>query len=196
MKTPRQEAELPLRVVGIDPGTETLGFCVLDLYLSTGLLQVVNAQTVELQRMLVDWREEERIHGSRTARLMALEERLFIYFEHFQPHAICAESPFMHRFPMTFAALTECVSYVRRAVVRYDRYMPLELVDPPTAKKAVGAKVKKGMTKEAIREAIAVLGLTYAKGVSLKSMDEHSVDALAVAYHQALVYRNQIPSSL
>lgn len=180
-------------MVGIDPGTETLGFGVLDLNLSTGQLVVANAQTVDLQRMLSQWRQEERVHGSRTARLMALEERLFVFFEHYQPHAICAESPFLHRFPMTFAALTECVSYVRRAVFRYDRYMPLEMVDPPTAKKAVGVKVKRGVTKEAVREAIEKLDLTYAPGVDLAQMDEHSVDALAVAYHQALVYRDQIP---
>lgn len=193
MSTPRQE-EIPLRVVGIDPGTDTLGFAVLDLYLSTGDLQVTHAETLILQKMLTDYRHEEQIHGGRTARLVALEERLFIYFEHYQPHAICAESPFLHRFPQAFAALTECVSFIRRAVMRYDRYKPLEMVDPPTAKKAVGAAVKRGMTKDDVKTAIAKLPLLYAEGVDLDAFDEHGVDALAVAYHQALIFKNQIPN--
>lgn len=193
MHTPRPD-EQPLRVVGIDPGTETLGFGVLDLYLSTGELRVAHAETVDLVKLVSDFRHEEKVHGARTARLMALEERLFIYFEHYQPHAICSESPYMGRFPQAFAALTECVSYVRRAVVRYDRYMPLEMVDPPTAKKAVGVVVKRGITKDDVKVALEKLDLVYAAGVDLKQFDEHSIDALAVAYYQALVFKNQIPS--
>lgn len=193
MSTPRQE-EIPLRVVGIDPGTDTLGFAVLDLYLSTGDLTVTHVETIELQKMLIDYRHEEQVHGSRTARLVALEERLFIYFEHYQPHAICAESPFLSRFPQAFAALTECISFIRRAVMRYDRYKPLEKVDPPTAKKAVGATIRRGMTKDDVKTAIAKLPLRYADGVDLNTLDEHSVDALAVAYHQVLIFKNQIPN--
>lgn len=185
--------DIPFRVVGIDPGTETLGFGVLDLYLTTGEVRIAHAETLDLVKLVSDFRHEEKVHGARTARLMALEERLFIYFEHYQPHAICSESPYMGRFPQAFAALTECVSFVRRAVVRYDRYMPLELVDPPTAKKAVGVVVKRGITKDDVKIALEKLALNCADGVDLQALDEHSIDALAVAYHQALVYKNQIP---
>ena len=187
------EIETPFRVVGIDPGTETLGFSVLDLSLTSGKITVAHSETLITQKMLADYRQEEQTYGGRTARLMALEDRLFLMFEHLQPHAICAESPFLSRFPQAFAALTECVSYVRRAVCRYDRYKPLELVDPPTAKKAVGVSVKRGITKDDVRAAIEKLPIEYAEGIVLDALDEHQVDSIAVAYHQTLIFKNQIP---
>ena len=193
MNTPCDER--PFRVVGIDPGTDTIGFSILDLYLSSGRIVVANSETIALSKLLSNWRNEENTHGARTARLMALEERLFIYFEVNQIHAVCAESPFLRKFPQTFAALTECISYIRRAVMAFDRYMPLELVDPPTAKKAVGVHVKKGVTKDDVKTAIRKLGLEFADGVDLEALDEHSVDSIAVAYHQALIYKAQIPTS-
>jgi len=187
------ENETPFRVVGLDPGTENLGFSVLDLSLSTGGIAVVHSETLTPQKLLSDYRNEERIHGARTARLMALEDSLFSRFEQFQPHAICTESPFLGRFPQAFAALTECVSFVRRAVCRFDRYLPLEMVDPPTAKKAVGMTVKRGITKDDVKEAIKKLDLPLPEGVTLDALDEHQIDSIAVAYYQVLIFRGQIP---
>ena len=187
------ELDAPFRVVGLDPGTENLGFSVLDLSLWTGDIKVVHSETITPQKMLSDYKTEERIHGARTARLMALEDSLFSRFELFQPHAICTESPFLGRFPQAFAALTECVSFVRRAVCRYDRYMPLEMVDPPTAKKAVGMTVKRGITKDDVKVAVEKLNIAYAEGIVLDELDEHEIDSIAVAYYQVLIFRGQIP---
>lgn len=187
------EIETPFRVVGLDPGTENLGFSVLDLSLSTGKIAVIHSETLTPQKQLSEYRNEERIHGARTARLMALEDSLFSRFEHFQPHAICTESPFLGRFPQAFAALTECVSFVRRAVCRFDRYLPLEMVDPPTAKKAVGMTVKRGITKDDVKEAIKKLDIILPEDMSLDELDEHQIDSIAVAYYQVLIFRGQIP---
>lgn len=183
MLNPPSGQEVPLRVVGIDPGTETLGFTVLDLYLSSKRKVVQACFTVETTPMLRDYKVELATHNTRTARLMALEDRLFILFEQFQPNVVAAETPFLSRFPQAFAALTECYSYIRRAVHRYDRYMPLEGIDPPTAKKGVGVLVKRGVTKDDVAKAIGKLtDLEFAEGISLEGLDEHSVDSIAVAY--------------
>lgn len=187
------ETDDVFRTVGIDPGTENLGISVVDLSLRTGERTVAYSETLCTPKMLADYRVEEKVHGARTARLMALEDRLFVLFELLQPHAICTESPFLGRFPQAFAALTECVSYVRRAVCRYDRYMPLEMVDPPTAKKAVGMTVKRGITKDDVTNAVEKLTLHYAEGIVLRKLDEHQVDSIAVAYYHSQHFRNQIP---
>ncbi|QVD49373.1 hypothetical protein LUCX_303 [Xanthomonas phage vB_XciM_LucasX] len=192
---PRTENSTPFRVVGIDPGTENLGFSVLDLDLHVGRIHVAHSETILTTKMIKDYRIEEQTHGMRTARLMALEDRLFVLFELFQPNAICTESPFLGRFPQAFAALTECVSYVRRAVHRFDRYLPLEMVDPPTAKKAVGMTVKRGITKDDVKEAVRKLEITYAEGIALDALDEHQVDSIAVAYYHTLYFKSQIPDS-
>lgn len=187
------ELDRPFRVIGIDPGTENLGFSVLDLDLRNGQVSLSHSETIVSQKLLADYRNEERIHGQRTARLMSLEDRLFIIFEQYQPQAVCCESPFMHRFPQAFAALTECVSYVKRALYRYDRFKPITMVDPPTAKMSVGVTVKRGVTKEDVAAAIPKLNLHLANDILLENLDEHEIDSIAVAYYLLSIFRNQIP---
>lgn len=188
-------SEIPLRIVGIDPGTENLGFSVLDLSLATASVKVSYSETVNAQRFLNDYRIEMSTHGNRTARLMALEDRVFIMLEQFQPNAICVEAPFMRKFPMAFAALTECVSYIRRAVMRFDRHMTLDEVDPPTAKMAVGMTIRRGSTKNDVAEAVSKLPLTFAEGIVLAELDEHQIDSIAVAYYRLKQFRDQIPDN-
>lgn len=191
---PRPDLNKPFRVVGIDPGTESLGFAVLDLSLSNRKVTVRHVETLKSQDVQKNYSLELELHGARTARLMGMHDRLVVLLEVFQPHAVSTESPYMGRFPQAFAALTECVSYVRRAVDRYDRYQSLESVDPPTAKKAVGMTVKRGSTKDDVKQAVAKLDIEYAEGINLDDLDEHSVDAIAVAYHQVQILLDQIPT--
>jgi Holliday junction resolvasome RuvABC endonuclease subunit len=182
------------RVIGIDPGTENLGYSVLDLNLVTGEVTVSHSETIIARKMMSDYRHEEERQGGRYARLMVIEDRLFITFSQYTPQSVCAESPFLQkRFPLAYSALTECVTTVRRALYRYDPYLCLGTVDPPTAKKAVGVVIKKGMTKDDVSAAIAKLPLAYANGIQLSKLDEHQVDSIAVAYYQLLVFKNQIP---
>lgn len=186
--------DLAFRVIGVDPGTENLGFSVLELDLLAGGVTVIHSETIVARKMMSDYRHEEERQGGRYARLMAIEDRLFITFSQFAPQSVCAESPFLQkRFPLAYSALTECVTTVRRALYRFDPYLSLGTVDPPTAKKAVGMVIKKGMTKDDVSVAIAKLPLTYANGIQLSKLDEHQVDSIAVAYYQLLVFKNQIP---
>lgn len=200
---PRQEQDAPLRVAGIDPGTTTLGLSFLDLYLTNGRCVIAYSKTVDGGKLGKDYRLEAETHGDRFSRLTAMEDFLFVIFETMQPHAFCTESPFLRKFPATFAALTECVSHCRRAVHRYDRHMPMDLVDPPTAKKDVGMMIKKGSTKDDVKAAILRLvesklpnglpALEVAPDVNLDELDEHEIDSIAVAYHLVQQLRKQIP---
>jgi Holliday junction resolvasome RuvABC endonuclease subunit len=125
------------------------------------------------------------VHGNRVARMYFLADTLADTLRRFNPHAIIAESPYMGRFPQAFAALVECVSLIRNTVYSYNRYLPLYQVDPPTAKKAAGVKIVKKSDKEDVRRALrARTDIEWQ--VDLESLDEHSVDSVAVGLYYLL----------
>lgn len=177
---------IPYRIVGIDPGSVTLGACVIDLDLQTRTETLVDVRTFDASKNMRDYHNLSRIHGDRCARLQIHEDSLTGYFSVFKPHAIISEAPFLGRFPQAFAALTECVTAIRRAVMRYDRFMPLHIADPMTVKSAVGVhrmgrKDKGALSKENVHAAVMQLPLLNPGQIDLASLDEHSIDAIAVA---------------
>jgi Holliday junction resolvasome RuvABC endonuclease subunit len=174
------------RIVGIDPGTDTLGAAWLEVDLVRKAIILIEAHTFDGTRMAKRYSWISPLHGDRTARLMAHEENLYLFFEYVKPHVVASEAPYMRKFPQAFQALVECMTFIRRALFRYDEYIVLEPVDPPTAKMAVGMTIKKGSTKDDVKRAVLALKtLENPMGIDLEQLDEHSIDAIAVGYWRA-----------
>lgn len=182
----------PYRVIGIDPGTDTLGVAVLDIQLPVATFTLVDAQTFQASRMLKHFRDTEQTYGSRFARLHGLELALGEYFADMQPHAIISESPYMGQRATPFAALTECLTSIRRAVRAYNDRLPLHQVDPARAKARVGVSGKSG-DKGLMQKAVSQLkDIQNPQGIVLQALDEHSIDAIAIAYYRACDLRSQL----
>lgn len=178
------------RIVGIDPGSTTLGIAVIEYHLKT--LEIVKSYcwTINAGRLDLNKNDVEE-HNERYARIFKLSDVLYEKFRKLLPNFIISESPFMKkRFPLAFAVLTEVVFGIRVAVRRYDKTVKLELVDPMTAKKSVGAIVKKGGDQktpvhDALRKLLPTLFFDESRSsYPFEELDEHSVDAFAIAYHK------------
>lgn len=181
------------RIVGIDPGSTTLGCAMIEYDVRTFEILRTCAYTFNADKMKLDQLAVLN-HSERFARIWDLSDALYEVFRDLQPTHIISESPFLKRkFPQAFAVLTEVVFGVRMAVRKYDPTMPLDLVDPPTAKMAVGAnpKGKKGASqaekKKEVHTALAKLlpELVFDSDNSVaafEDLDEHSVDSIAIAY--------------
>lgn len=177
----------PYRIIACDPGTDTLGLAFLEVDLgtqSTAIAQVHTFRGSQLQRLFPTI---TAVHGDRMARLIAHEENIFQFLHYARPHAVITEGPYMGRFPAAFAALVECVSAIRRAVIRYDHFMPLHVIDPSTVKKSMGVKGTSG-DKDAMRRALTqalddpAQPLTNPSNIEISSIDEHGVDAICVGW--------------
>lgn len=183
-------------IVAVDPGTETLGVAVLRVSLPGFQLIGSTARTFTGSKLnaRVDWTSD--LHGELIARIEAHEENLLQILQNFRPTVVACESPFMGKFANSFKALVEMLSAIRRAVMRYDMWTPLDLIDPPTVKNAVGVKGNKGgeVGKALMRDAVLSLApvLNYEGDVPLDRLDEHSIDALAVGYARYLALRKQL----
>lgn len=171
-----------ISVVGIDPGTSTLGTSVLWIDLNTMGIISSSAKTFRGDRLQDEESWLGALHGDRFSRICALEGALLHLFTHVKPYLIASEAPFISmRQPQAYGALTEVMCAIQNAVMFYDAWKPLYRIDPPSVKKAVGAAGN--ADKHAVKQAVLQLrDLNYAGDTPLELLDEHSVDALAVAY--------------
>lgn len=179
-------------IIGLDPGTSTLGFAVLTIDISTLKIVSSTATTFVGDKLhsVKAWTRDT--HGDRTARIQAHGINLRSLFNTYKPLLVASESPFYsQRRPQAFGALTEVITEIRNAILDVDPWRCLFLVDPPTVKKAVGAPGN--AQKEIVKEKLLLLAdLNYNGFRPLNELDEHSIDALAVAYCQYKLYLERI----
>lgn len=175
-------------VIGIDPGTKMLGVCVLEFDLVSFEIVNVQAFTYDGARLpSSEW--AGYLHGDRVRRISALRDKLADVFNAYRPLYVCCESPFYNqKRPSAYGALTEIVCAVREAVRDYDVWKPLYMIDPPSVKKAVNASGNAG--KDDVKAAISKIEtLSRVCATPMANLDEHSIDAMAVAYAQYVACR-------
>jgi Holliday junction resolvasome RuvABC endonuclease subunit len=131
------------------------------------------------------------IHGERFARINAHCANLFRLLTALEPAFIASESPFFSRAqPQAYGALTEIVYALRLTIFQYDPLLEVQLIDPPSVKNAVGAKGN--ADKEAVRACVLSLDdFKYNGQIPIDALDEHSIDALAVAKAMHDIIRNR-----
>jgi len=170
------------RVIGVDPGSQCFGLSVIDFDLETFKTSVVHSETFHATPMLDEASPIMNL-GARGARHHYCRQFVTQRCRHFKPQLVCCESAFMRlKFVTAFQSLVEGIVNVRQAVADYDDTLELLLVDPPTAKKAVGAPGKGG-DKLAILVALRKLQKEQTlifDNVDLETLDEHARDSVAI----------------
>lgn len=185
------DAPIPgtVSLIGIDPGTNTLGVGRLDFNPMTMEIVQTVGFTYQAEKMFSynDFQLQDP-NQKRFARLAAHERNLVDTFQQFEPIRITVESNFMSRAnPSAYGPLVESVFMIRKAIYTYDPFMSLYLIDPISVKKLIGAPLKKkkgekdvkGGVLTAMRDLKDVLRIS---DVEFDSADEHTLDAMAIAY--------------
>ena len=179
---PKDSLERTASIVGIDPGSETLGLSIINFDIDSFKIESTYAQTFIGSKMFDADNWLSVIHSPRVARINSHKENLVKIFNSVNPLVIACESSFYNpRRPNAYAVLIEVLTAVREAVMEYDIWKPLYLIDPPTVKKSVGAPGNADKVK--MLECVCNLTqLNYSGDVPIQELDEHSIDAIAVAY--------------
>lgn len=171
-------------IVGIDPGSYTFGMAVLHVNIESWEIIGADAWTFKGLKLAGkhDWVSE--LHGERIGSVQAIAHALLQALTYYQPFDIASESPFIGSFPQAGIALTEVICAIRWAVSQYDAWKAIHLVDPPSVKNAVGIHTRIEMQDKHIvkKKLMALPDLRYTGAVPLTLLDEHAIDALAVAY--------------
>ena len=170
------------RIFSIDPGTNEMGFAIIDVDLVTLKPYLIFTDTISGKVFLKSNKTVCETHNDSTAKLCGYHDRLLSEFKKWNPHVVASESPFMGRFPTPFARLSECLFIVRYALIHYSTKVPFFKVDPPSAKLAVGVSPA-GSTKEDIDEAVRIIPeMNYPNPEVFDKVTEHETDAIAVGF--------------
>ena len=168
-----------VNLVGIDPGSTSAGVSIMSVDVETEAILSTTAFTLHLDKLGGnEWMSE--LYGDRFKRIAKLKECLIRIYQEHHPLCISVESPFFNRFrPQAYGVLMEVMSTIRDSVFAYDMWMAPYLIDPSSVKNAVGAG---GAAKKEVVQ-MRILGLNDLNPiVDLNTLDEHSLDAIAVNY--------------
>lgn len=169
-------------IIGIDPGSETLGLAIIEFDIDTLNIVSSQAKTFVGSKMYSQDNWLSNIHSPRVARISCHKQNLIDIFRNIDPIQIACESPFYNpRRPNAYGVLVEVLTMVREAVIEYDNWKNLYLIDPPTVKKSIGAPGNADKIKM-MECMINLSGLNFIDPAGVQCLDEHSIDALAVAY--------------
>lgn len=170
-------------IIGIDPGSETMGVAKLeyDIQRKEIVRTTVNTYTASKMFQMNNWNPD--YEAARFARIATHKQNLIRIFQFNNPSAIVAEDGFFNPGrPNAFAVLIEVQIAIREAVYEYNCWKTLQLIDPPSVKKAVGVS---GGSKDKFMMTNGLLklnDLNYEGYLPLVELDEHSIDAMAVSY--------------
>lgn len=176
-------------LMAIDPGTNTLGVSRLDFNpMTMEIVQTVGA-TFQAEKMFhYNEFQESDPNQKRFARLNAHYRNLVDAFQTYEPIRITVESNFMsRRNPSAYGPLVESVYMIRSAIYAYDRFMSLNLIDPISVKKLIGAPLKKAKGERDVKGGVlmamrALKDTLRITDVEFNSADEHTLDAMAINY--------------
>lgn len=171
-----------IKIIGIDPGTTNIGYSVIRFSALTGEIVDTRARTIVAGKEVSLDKLAALVHGERFARIHSLCHTLLRMFHEDTPNFVVCEAPFYNpKRPSAYGALVEIMDGIRNTVHLYHPFMQLEPIDPSSAKNAVGASG--GAKKEVMQKAIMTMtDLRYVGDIPQSHLDEHSIDAIAVAY--------------
>lgn len=177
------------RVLGIDPGSRNLGYSTVDILLNYEKLYDHLLVDVEVMgSLLVDQivrRYEDRWFGytERHRRLKSCGIFVHSLCRQFSPDMVVIEDAYLNRRqPTSYRSLSEGIVYLEDAIRAYDDTLPMMIVEPSVAKRAVGAKMTKTCDKKLIvREAIKN-NKSILLPPDFDDMTEHAVDSLALGF--------------
>lgn len=171
------------RILSIDPGSYNLGFALIDLDVAYRTATVVSAGTFYSKGAVDSYAFLSEIQGERFTRFHYLQQAVSNLLEQSQPQWVISEAPYLGKFLQAYETLVECLSMLRQEVYQYNPALPLETVDPPSVKKAVGASGR-GKDKDMVRVALSQISKLHWRETTLATLDEHAVDAVAVGCYK------------
>lgn len=170
------------KIIGIDPGINNTGVSIVEIEYNTNTIRRISAFTIHPVKLPNLTGLDYYNHSSRTITLYKLKGELYRVFTEIEPSLVICESPFFNRLcPMAYGSLLEVVSAIRDVVISLNKNIPFNTIEPLLVKKVVGAGMVAG--KADIKTKISNLpAITDVLIQDINTLDEHSLDAIAVAY--------------
>lgn len=174
-----RKPETMLRIVGVDPGASHLGLAVLDWEWGAEQAEVAWSKTIHVKDATHDSDFTESC-GKRDKRLQQLKDAWSEFLDLVGGTFFITETPFMLRSKLSaYESGVELQKMLREGLWDKHPQKLLHGINPIMVKSFVGV-VAKGTTKEDMAAAVTKLYANHTL-IDLSVLDEHSIDAIAVA---------------
>lgn len=179
-------------ILGIDPGTFFLGFCLLRYNVITG--ELISIKTKLSKALSLPSYQEPYFDNNdialRKARIIAQQASLQNMLLNEQPHIVCCESAFYdRRHPTAYGPLVDIISSLYHTTILTNILLPFYTYEPLTVKKALGLKGQrtKDMIQEFIKTDKTILSVLED---DVMTLSQHEIDAISIAYTHYLLDLN------
>lgn len=181
----------PLYILGIDPGTTTIGFCAMQIDPLTAARIGFEAFTIHAERPCGGRQFNTDLlegHSNTFAKLREIGERFDSILRYYRPVQVATELPFFNSFhPNAYAPLVQVLTMLETRVYEWNPHKPLYRIENTTAKALIYPPSKEERKKiQAIKgskERILACLRQHPdfQWVPLETLDEHSIDACLIA---------------
>lgn len=166
-------------MIGIDPGSQYLGLSTLWFNTEDFSIEAVYSKTLYGNHHPQQTHLNE-MYGSTQSMLIGHRRFLIDHFAITNPLGVFCESPFYNsRMPSAFGSLIKTLEYIKYACMLHDPHMLFDTIDPPTAKKAIGAS---GGSRDKMDMLAALEKCDFYSKIKFEEITEHAVDSVAIAY--------------
>jgi len=163
-----------IRIIGIDPGTTTVGVAIVDVTLE---YKIVNIETILIDAKYVNVNNN---YTSLYNRLSYIENRIYEIIQTYRPHMVSHENAFLfHMRPGAYGPLSQSILAITNGIYKANPYMYIQGFAPKYIKKIFsdkGTSDKDGM-------------LSYMRGINeitdlinIERISEHEIDAIAIVF--------------
>jgi Holliday junction resolvasome RuvABC endonuclease subunit len=169
-------------IIGIDPGLNYCGISLVKAGAATQDLLSIDAFTIINDKVQDNTGLRAELCSEKVIKLHKLKGVISNLIGQVKPTLVVSESPFYNRLrPMAYGALLEVIGMIQTAVLEHNNNTVFSTVEPLLVKKTVGAGMQTGKldVKEAIKTNNEIMSVLKQ---DIDHLDEHSIDAIAVAY--------------
>lgn len=177
------EEQMVCRLLGIDNGTDKVGFTIADYNIATGKIDVILCETYETPsnyRVLNQATYSKR--GSLHARLELIGEYFTSLLEEFNPQLIGCESPFGFRMMNAFRTLTISMQMLDDIAYKILPEVDFIKISPFEAKKAAAGDKKFSQDKDVNHRYIKEnKNIVFNNEIEIDKLGPDALDSVTVA---------------
>ena len=173
------------RLLGIDPGSTSMGLALFDLDIKNKKIVSIQAWTVKTDKLKNDTGLPEELYSEKIIRLQKLYLHMLRVLKEERVNHVAYEGPFMNRLqPSAYGPLVSLMTMVHLAVIHTASGMGFSVFQPQEVKKSLGVAGKKGkeVVKEALSKNNALMEALSFGNCLLNDLDEHAIDGIAAGY--------------
>ncbi len=170
-----------IRVIAIDPGAINCGIAIMDMDY-TGAINLVYVNTITTQHYLKSVKDIVQMHGERFARNTIIGRIVTELMLTYNPRVVACEAAYLSHYPEAFKALVETITTLKNTIFNYDESIHFHLLEASVVKANLNVKGDSG-DKSLMLNALLAKTLINCS-VDLNTLDEHSIDAIAIGICQ------------